>query len=523
MHPLLSKDYLKTSEINNSVTLKPRANNLGVILLLLACLCMTLMLIYRMGPSIVDPDIWHEMALIRTALDLGFIPYQDHFAFTETVYPSVHHEWGAGLIAYSLSSCFGATGIIILRYLLAFILITSLIYSLKKNKTKFSVILFFLPIPMFLWCFGASAVRAQMYSFVFTAFLLFFLGVDSRGRRWWIPIWLVLYTMWLNLHGGFLVGLGLMAFYCIEQISRKKPYRHIFVVVLLMVVLIVANPYGIHYYPYLLNALTMKRHHIIEWDSMFSGSLSVEKLFIFVVSLLISGYASWKRGFQNTKGIFLLLITAIVSIKSNRFLPFYAILWISFVPSWIQATSIGEIIDNFYRKRKLSLIGFFLIISIIFGFKISKLTPWKLQVPNSKYSNWGNHVIYPVGAVEYLRLNGFKGNILVPFDWGAYIIWKLYPDVKVSLDSRYEVAYSNQVVDEQHDLYMGVQNWRELLGKYAPDIILTHVGLPLSKLINSSPEWKVVYTDCQWNIFAKNSSILPYQIGPDNFYSGEFP
>jgi hypothetical protein len=266
----------------------------------------------------------------------------------------------------------------------------------------------------------------------------------------------------------------------------------------------------------------MKRPYISEWDSIFTGSNSVELLF-FIISLLLSGYALWKRGFENTKGIFLLLITAIVSIKSNRFLPFYAILWIYFVPSWIQTTSFGKNIDNVYRNRKVFLIGLYLIVSIFLGFKILQFTPWSLQVPSSKRTDWGEHIIYPVGAVEYLRLNGFKGNILVPYDWGAYIIWKLYPNVKVSLDSRYEVAYPKQVSDEQYDLYMGAQNWTELLKKYAPGIILTHEKLPLTKLIDSSVEWKIVYTDHQWNIYAKNSSDLPYEIGPSNFYSGKFP
>jgi hypothetical protein len=508
--------------MTNPETFKPHVNNLKVLLSLSACLCMTLMLVYRMGPSIVDPDIWHEMALIRTTLDLGFIPYQDSFAYTETIYPSVHHEWAAGLIAYSLSSYFGAAGIVIFRYLLTFILISSLIYSLKKCKVKFSIILFFLPIPIFLWGYGASTVRAQMYSFVFTAFLLIFLDSDNRGHRWWIPIWLVLFTMWLNLHGGFLVGLGLIAAYCIEQISRNKPYKHIIVVILIMIVLIVVNPYGIHYYPYLLNAVTMKRPHISEWNSILTGSSLAELLF-FIISLLLSGYALWKQGFKNTKGIFLLLITAIVSIKSNRLLPFYAILWIYFVPLWIQTTSLGKNVDNIYRNRKFFLIGFYLIVSIFLGFKILQFTPWSLQVPNSKRSDWGEHTIYPVGAVEYLRLNGFKGNILVPFDWGAYIIWKLHPNVKVSLDSRYEVAYPKQVFNEQYDLYMGAQNWTELLKKYAPDIILTHERLPLTKLIDSSVEWKIVYKDHQWNIYAKHSSDLPYEVGPSNFYSGKFP
>ena len=483
---------------------------------------MVLMLVYRMGPSIVDYDIWHEMALTRKTLDLGYIPYHDSFAYTETIYPSVHHEWAAGLIAYFLSSYFGASGIVILRYFLTFLLISSLIYSLNKRKVKLSIILFLLPIPIFLWSYGASTVRAQMYSFVFTALLLIFLDSDSRGYRWWIPIWLVLFTMWLNLHGGFLVGLCLLATYCFEQFIRNNAYKHIIVVLSLMFLLIAVNPYGIHYYPYLLNAVTMKRPHISEWNSIFTGSNFGMMLF-FIISILLSGYTLWKRGFQNTKGIVLLLVTAIVSIKSNRLLPFYAILWIYFVPSWIQTTSLAKNIDNIYFNRKLFTLGLYLSVSIFFGFKIMQYTPWRLQVPNSKNPDWGEHAIYPVGAVEYLRVNNFKGNILVPFDWGAFITWKLYPNVRVSLDSRYEVAYPKQVFNEQYDLYMGAQNWKELLKKYAPDIILTNQGLPLTKLINSLVEWEIVYEDHQWNIYARNPTYLPYEVGASDFYCGTFP
>jgi hypothetical protein len=507
--------------MTNPEKMKSRVDSLGVLLTISACLSMTLFLAYRMGPSIVDPDIWHEMALMRTALDLGYIPYQDNFAYTETIFPVVHHEWAAGLIAYSLSYYFGASGIVFLRFLLPVILISLLIYSLKKCKAKLSVILFLLPIPIFLWAYGTSTVRAQMYSFIFTAILLISLDFDNRGKRWWIPIWLVLFTIWLNLHGGFLVGLGLTATYCFEQMCRNRPYKHIIAVILTMIVLIAVNPYGFHYYPYLLNAITMERPHIPEWGSILT--ISNSEIIFFIILLLISGYAFWRRGFANTNGIFLLLITAIVSIKSNRLLPFYAILWIYYVPSWLETTSLRKNIDNIFCKQKLFLIAFYLVISIFCGLKVLQFSPWNLQIPDSKRPSWGEHQIYPVGAVKYLRFHDFKGNILVPFDWGAYISWKLYPNVKVSLDSRYEVAYPKQVVNDQVALFMGEQNWKELLVKYAPDIILTHRRLPLTNLIKGSIDWEKVYTDHQWDIYAKKTSNLLYENGPSNFSSGKFP
>src|SRR5215467_9869298 len=43
--------------------------------------------------NLVDVDIWHEMALIRESLRAGHLLTRDIFAYTPTVYPSIHHEW----------------------------------------------------------------------------------------------------------------------------------------------------------------------------------------------------------------------------------------------------------------------------------------------------------------------------------------------------------------------------------------------------------------------------------------------
>jgi hypothetical protein len=54
--------------------------------------------------TFVDPDIWHSMALAREALALGYLPLDDRFAYTPTVFPVVHHEWGSGMLLYFLAT-----------------------------------------------------------------------------------------------------------------------------------------------------------------------------------------------------------------------------------------------------------------------------------------------------------------------------------------------------------------------------------------------------------------------------------
>jgi hypothetical protein len=83
----------------------------------LALLALAVLLLAGMAPS-VDLDVWHAMALFREALREGWIPYQDRLAYTPTVSPTVHHEWGAGAITYVLGIRYGVAGLQLLRLVL---------------------------------------------------------------------------------------------------------------------------------------------------------------------------------------------------------------------------------------------------------------------------------------------------------------------------------------------------------------------------------------------------------------------
>ena len=60
--------------------------------------------------SFVDPDLWHEMATARRMWQTGQVPVVDPFAYTPTITPVVHHEWGLGMLAWGLGSLGGDSG-----------------------------------------------------------------------------------------------------------------------------------------------------------------------------------------------------------------------------------------------------------------------------------------------------------------------------------------------------------------------------------------------------------------------------
>ena len=69
--------------------------------------------------SIFDPDSYHEMALFRDWLRAGVFPLGDVFAFTPTVFPAVHHEWGSGALMYFYAMVLGAAGVMAVRWILS--------------------------------------------------------------------------------------------------------------------------------------------------------------------------------------------------------------------------------------------------------------------------------------------------------------------------------------------------------------------------------------------------------------------
>lgn len=480
------------------------------------------MFLYRISINIVDPDLWHEMALGREIVDRGMVPHEDTFAYTPTLSPVVHHEWGAGLIAYFLAVKVGAAGIVIAKYALAFGLAAVCSVSAYRRGAGVEVMSFLWPIAILLLDHGFSPIRAQMYSFLFTACLLYWMDRDLEGNRWWLVAWLVTFACWLNMHAGFLVGAGIYALYWLERVIRGEPHVHLLLAGVAMGILINANPYGTAYYRYLFRAVPMRRPLVDEWAPLWHSGTGYQ-IGLFLLSLVLLLYVIRGVGVTKFRGLPIVLVTAMFALKSTRMLDFYAITWICYVPAHLQSTPLGRAMQQLYANRYETMCALWTLVVLAMGSLAIVNKPWELRVPGRPVSGIMNAVFYPVGAVNYLAENGFHGNLMVPFDHGAYVTWKLYPDVKVSIDSRYEVAYPAGAVEENYRLYMAEERWEQILTSYPTDAVLVPMSLPLAKRISRVEDWQRVYSDGYFDVYARSTCAMPAVQVSAEAVSGEFP
>jgi hypothetical protein len=98
---------------------------------------------------------------------------------------------------------------------------------------------------------------------------------------------------------------------------------------------------------------------------------------------------------------------------------------------------------------------------------------------------------------------------MTPFEAGSYVMWHLWPNVKVGLDSRYEVAYQPGVAERIMAMYDGADGWRATLEAYPADLVLTASADPLSRLMAVQSRWQLVYRDDAYVLYARPGLKLP--------------
>jgi len=484
--------------------------------------------------NFVDIDVWHQMNLIRASLAAGHLLTADPFSYAPTVHPMIDHEWGAGVLALFFGKWMGAAGILFLKFAAAFATLFLTMRTAERRGASAALLGFTCPLAIGLLSFGfLSAVRAQAYSFLFAAALLSALETARRpdrpkkdSRREHGPdenlgLWafLVVFPIWVNVHAGFVVGLGFVFLYCLEQVALNKPARIALVVLCAMLLEILLNPYGVRYFSYLARALPMARPRIPEWSPIWTLGGTSTLLFALAVGVAI--YALVQLKTWRISGALLLTATIVEALLHRKLLPFFAITWLSYVPAYLQRTLAADWLRRFAQKRRLFLILAWSTLVVVCLSAAIRQRFWRAEVPQV-----AGEPSYPVGAVDYMTAYQFHGNIMVPFRIGSYVSWKLYPAAKVSVDSRYEVAYPNGWVERVFRFYEADQgthdNWRETLDAYATDLVLAPRTSPVLPSLYEMG-WQRVYVDAQFEIAGRPGGQLPAVDRSAFSFAGVFP
>jgi hypothetical protein len=114
---------------------------------------------------------------------------------------------------------------------------------------------------------------------------------------------------------------------------------------------------------------------------------------------------------------------------------------------------------------------------------------------------------YPVGAVRFLQVARLRGNLALPIDWGAYVLWHTSPAIAVSLDGRFATVYPPRVVDDNFAFFRGGEGANRLLDEYPTGLVLAPAGSAVP--VRGRPGWRLRYRDDVAELFQRDAGGAP--------------
>ncbi len=446
----------------------------------------------------VDPDLWGHLFFGREIVQNDKLPLQNLYSFTAPDHPWINHEWLAEVIFYEIFSLFGSPGLILLKVTIGAMIVWILDLIIKKRAASpFARVL------TLVWIMAILSpgfnIRPQLFTYLFFAIFVFLFYRYDEGKKrilYWAP---PLMALWVNLHGGFVAGLGALGLFSLWTAMTRGRSRgvgtttaHAFLPLALSVLSLGLNPYGVNLLKFLWKDLLLDRP-ITEWGPVpFLDFSFLEFKLAFLFFLLIF----MRRNSFHRWDFILAVLAALFSVRYQRHMPLFAIAVAPFLAQGIQRAS--HCIERGARDRIFAAGLFVVALYLLFSIgRVHLQHRFQLVVSSTEY---------PTQAADFLKRNGIKGNLAVPFDWGEYLIWKLYPDVRVSIDGRYTTAYPMELIQEHWDWMEGKEGWRKLLERYPTEIAVTSRYHPVSALLRNDPEWVYIYSDPVAFVFVRKTA-----------------
>jgi len=474
---------------------------------------------------------WH----IRTGqqiLSTHAIPRVDSFSSTMAGRPWFAWEWLYDLVVGELESALGLNGVV---WLTAVVIAAVFAWTFRLLIAR--GVNLFVALGLVLLAVSASMIhflaRPHVLSWLFTLAWFSILDAseldsserDSFGgltawhqrRLWALPL---LMLLWVNVHGGFLLGFVLLGIFLLgaawtrfrtragriedllQKIAAGKRVRRLAWVGLLSLVASLVNPYGwrlySHVYSYLSNRFLMD--HIDEFQSPnFHGM--AQKCFLALLLITVAVLAVRGRELRMSEGL-TVLFAVYAGLYASRNIPVSSILLVMVVAPLATAVPSAR---GFFQRMSAVEVGLrghlgpvvAIVVTLLIAANGGRLGSNALMDAHFDSKRM------PVEAVNYLEKSNVKGPVLSPDYWGGYLIYRLSPRTLVVVDDRHDL-YGEQLFKSYLKMVHGERGWEEFLETRETSCVLLPRDGALANLLAQTKGWKSIYADGVAIVFVRD-------------------
>ncbi len=433
------------------------------------------------------------------------------FSYTHPDYPFVNHHWGVGVVFYGLHSLGGfkaLTVFVALMNLAAFLIMG--FYALRKGNYWMVLTSIFILLPELA---SRSQPRPEAFSILFLVITLWLLHRYMQGEIRQKVLWVLpfIQLLWVNLHILFFLGLfvqGVVFLHLlINRAGRQKVLAFLYVL-LASVALSFVNPSGWEGFMYPLFIMQDIQYGVSENSPLFSllykrsdttSILNYEVIFLLIAMLLYFWIKNrrLKTHFYLVVWLTAFAVLALWRIRANVFMAYVVILAVSQVSAmW------GEWHSKNVTRWSISILTVVMLLVLIPGYV--RYNPYAFQ----KEPGFGIADELK-GAGKYFRLKGLEGPVFNNFDSGDYLIYHLFPEEKVFVDSRPEAYPPGFFKDVLLPAINNQEAWLKLESQYQFNVVFLayhpQVRKMAERLFNDS-KWFPAYYDKKFVIFLKRTA-----------------
>jgi hypothetical protein len=462
-----------------------------------------------------DGDLALHLNLGKYILDTGKIPLNDMFSHTMPGQPVIQHEWLSAVIFEGIKRVFGLEGVVFLCALVISLTFYLLFKNLQSKSQTFLPVLLVVFLT-FINSFIHWLVRPHIFTFLLLTLWLTALTNLRLGKfkNWWIFPALML--LWVNLHGGFIVGFITWLIFGFgyawdsfinktEEKERKIPYfwRYYLLIGGTSFLTSLLNPSGVslwvkvitHAGNRYLASITKEFqspnfHQGIVWPFLIYIGLLVVVLGLnnrrIKTEYLFNGAAWLLLGLYSARNIPLFGIAAAPMLSEGMDNLLIQSKGKNPISTWL--TNLGSRMQALNKNLK----GFFWpIFSILLAITAMSLG-YKFDIDKEGYAF--DPDVFPIEAVDWLEENPQEGKMFNYFTWGGYLEYRLWPVERVFIDSKSDF-YGEDFVRQYMRVILLEEGWEEVLDQYDVSWAILPIDEPAAKAIKEELGWEVVYKD----------------------------
>lgn len=448
-----------------------------------------------------DGDFWWHLKTGEYIVQTAIIPKKDFYSFTNYGKAWVAHEWLSEAIFYVIYSHSGLNALI-----LVFAIVTALAFWIVLKRIHAHPFVGGFAVLLGVWSILPTVgVRPRVFTLLLASIYLALLSRYARSGRGRVIWWLVpLMALWVNLHGGFIIGLVLIvvtiAGILLDAWAEGKKLRHLWprmrlltVICLACAVVVIFNPQGwrIYLFPFEVFSSPVQQREIMDWSSPNFHQSDALPLALLML-LTIAAIALSPRRVRPSE-LILFLATLYATLKSHRHMAIFALvaapLFADYAQNWLTSIRFGKFLSSERGQGSRRLNFLFSILLLL------SLMPFALKLKSDIYSPPSQALVdVPLNAVEFLKANQITGNTFTdPNIWGGYVIWAL-PSNPVYIDGRIDM-YGDQFVKEFVDMKRGKIDWRPQFERYNVQIAVLEPKSMLARELDESSDWERLYVD----------------------------